>query len=119
MSNPSTLKPFQKGSDPRRNLNGRPVGSTTFRQQLLKLLTKEVDTKLGKMKVMEVMVHRLLDKAIKGDMRAVKLVFDIVDGPVQKQKRYLEAPQAPPFTEAELARMEAMFGDGAKKESTQ
>lgn len=79
MSNIKTLKPFKKGKDPRRNLKGRPVGSISITKRIKKELVKIPEG--SKETYADLMVKRILLKAIKGDdIQILKLVWNYVDG---------------------------------------
>lgn len=89
MSNLSTLKPFKKGADDRRNLKGRPVGSTQeqmFRKTLTKLLSKELKLKGFDGTNQEAMVQAIINKAIKGSVAAFNAITNITDGKPAQQK---------------------------------
>lgn len=53
MSNPATLKPFQKGHDPRRNRKGRPKDLPGLREMLLSILHETATDKNGNPIVIE------------------------------------------------------------------
>ena len=61
MSNPSSLKPFQKGHDPRRNIKGRIASSESdhFKALLMKYLNKVVDVDGTKKTMMELLAERV------------------------------------------------------------
>jgi len=83
MANEGNLRPFKNGADPRRNLKGRPVGATTFGTLLRKEMMKEIKTNGGKMPAYEVIINRMMEKALKGDVKALKMILNITDGPVK------------------------------------
>lgn len=78
------LKPnqFQKGYDPRRNLAGKPKGARHFSTLIREAITKvandtgDSDDKL--------IVKALVAKAKEGDLKAVDIVFDRVDGKAEQ-----------------------------------
>ncbi len=125
MANEGNLRPFKKGSDPRRNLKGRPIGATTFNTLLHKAMMKEVKTSEGIMPGYAVVMNRLMDKAIKGDVRSIRLILDIVDGPLKKSgKMRKERPSDDPyFQELEKKRMmdhiKMVFGPEEPKKPAQ
>ena len=65
------LKPFKKGKDSRRNLNGRPK-LPDIREALVKVLADEKDG----MSALEAVLTKLRQMAIKGDVRAIKELLD-------------------------------------------
>jgi len=76
MANPATLKPFQKGRDPRRNLKGRPKGRLGFSQAALQAaLDEEVMLHGEKMTAEMAILRKLLDDARKGKTSAANLLF--------------------------------------------
>lgn len=66
MANPSSLKPFKKGSDERRNLKGRPK-----LPDLADLIIEEVGDK-GYREV----ITALLKQAKKGNVKAIQEILD-------------------------------------------
>ena len=77
MANIKTLKPFQKGHDPRRNTKGRPKGRVSRLEHLLdKALEEEVS--IGNQTVTNeiAIIMKLIDDARKGKLSACKLYFD-------------------------------------------
>lgn len=90
MANIDSLKPFQNGYDPRRNLSGRPRGSGNVRTSLMKLLEKEVGEGANKTTVQQLLIHKIIDKAVKGDRAMIKLIWEYMDGkpPTQKRRPY-------------------------------
>lgn len=80
MGNIKTLKPFQSGTDPRRNIKGRPRGSRNMRTILMEILKEKIFFG-GKMKRKDVViVKQLLKKAGRGNLKAVEMVIDRIDG---------------------------------------
>lgn len=86
MSNPASLKPFQKGDDPRRNMNGRPVGSRNFKTVLMEALEKEVNVGKDKKKLDELLADKIVKMALDGDQRIIKLIWEYRDGKPPKYK---------------------------------
>ena len=76
MSNLATLKPFKKGVSG--NPAGRPIGSCSL-TTLLKEHLQQIDKK-GKRRYDELLIQAITKKALKGDMRAVELIFDRTEG---------------------------------------
>lgn len=78
MANLKTLKHFKSGYDPRRNTKGRPpVRWDPWRDALEKELKKRVITPGGSEVTTETaIVMRLIQKALKGDLSAMKLFLD-------------------------------------------
>lgn len=76
MANPATLKPFQKGRDPRRNLKGRPKGRLGFSKEALDAgLDQEVMFGGEKMTNEMALLLSLINKARKGNTSAANLLF--------------------------------------------
>lgn len=113
MGNIKTLKPFQSGPDPRRNTKGRPKGSRNVRTVLMEILKEKVLFE-GKMTRKDVIiVKQLLKKAARGNLQAVEMVMDRVDGKVPEEI-VVPAPPAPKpeemaWTAEELADHEKYF----------
>ena len=109
MSNPSSLKPFQPGDDPRRNTKGRPKGSKNMKNLLLKEIRKSITLEDGtKMKMDELIVRRIVDIALfdpKGDRRlsAIKFIWEQIDG---KAKATAELPTYRDWTPDPVAKRE-------------
>jgi hypothetical protein len=82
MSNIKTLKPFQSGYDPRRNTKGRPKGSKNWRTLFMKVLGKEIVVNGRKIRVDQAIVERLVRMAANGNLKAMAMVIDRVDGKV-------------------------------------
>lgn len=82
MSNLATLKPFRKGHDPRRNVKGR-IQSTkdkTLNTYLKEYMTRTVKTSDGKKMVAQLIAERVVNEALKGDLRAIKFLIERIDG---------------------------------------
>jgi DNA-binding ferritin-like protein len=96
MSNLKTLKPFQKGYDPRRNLEGRPKGAQSFRT-LFDTAIKEVNKslKLGKEPdaVLVEIVKKGIAQALKGNYPFYKDILDRLYGQakqtIEEEKKVL------------------------------
>jgi hypothetical protein len=70
--------PFTPG-DPNINRNGRPKGSRSLSSMLVEALKRYEETTNTKFE--DLLIQRLLDKAIsKGEIRAIREIFDRVDG---------------------------------------
>jgi hypothetical protein len=82
MGNIKTLKPFQSGHDPRRNTKGRPKGSKNWRTIFMKVLGKEIEVNGRKIRVDQAIVERVVRMAAKGNLKAMSMVIDRVDGKV-------------------------------------
>ena len=90
MNNPNAtdnLKPFKKGNDPRRNLEGRPKGS----RSLTVVLREIIEADKGQLNGKEVdgavlLMATLYKKAIKdGDLASIREILDRLEGkPLQK-----------------------------------
>jgi hypothetical protein len=84
MSNLATLKPFKKGFDPNRNLQGRKVGSrnliTLMRETLQKVNEDGIPYD-------DLLVKKVFDMAIKdGNENMIKMIFE-------HQQKIVEASQ--------------------------
>ena len=71
MANEKNLKPFKKGKDKRRNLNGRPK-MPDIREALSKILAEKKDG----LTALEAVIMKLRQMAMKGDVRAIKELLD-------------------------------------------
>ena len=65
-------KPGQSG-----NPNGRPKGNIV--DELLKALHEELDTEKGKVKIGRAVAQKLLQAALKGDLRATNQILDFTE----------------------------------------
>lgn len=119
MSNLATLKPFRKGHDPRRNVKGR-IQSTkdkTIRTYLQEYMNKSVNTSAGKKKFGQLIAERVMNSALKGDLRAIKFIFERIDGkPMTKEEVmrrdaifYKQEPEEV-LTEERIAELDKLFG---------
>lgn len=101
MANPSSLKPFRKGVDPRRNLRGRPADSksahTRFKELLLEALQK-TPLKNSDKTLEDIMIEQLIYYALKGKYSFYKLFMDYRFGKPGTMK-YPEdfEPEQPPI----------------------
>lgn len=116
MSNIATLKPFQKGHDPRRNIKGRLPSSEkkTFQHLLLKYLNKEVVVGKTKKTMLEVLAEKIIDDAVRGNIGAIKLVFDRIEGKVPTAAQIQGKTGGKPngtLSTKELGRLEKIFSD--------
>lgn len=76
---------FQKGDDPRRNLDGKPKGTKHFSTLFKEVLKEHIKLKDGsKMTIGDAMVKAMTSKAIRGDVSAFNAVADRVDGKAQQ-----------------------------------
>ena len=88
MANDENLNPIKKGE--RRNPNGRPKGSknmTTLLKRALEMkMELAADSPMGKKGTVkrskEMVAASIVNRAIKGDMRAAEMIFDRIDGKV-------------------------------------
>ena len=73
MSNKKNLKPFEKG------VSGNPGGRPKWKQvtELMKSETNQAK--------LEIMVDKVFDKALEGDMRAVEFIADRLEGKVAQR----------------------------------
>lgn len=87
MSNPATLKPFQKGHDPRRNRKGRPKDLPGLRALVLDILHEVATDKAGNpieinghaATVLEAKLRQLIQSK---NPRDAQMVFDYAFGKV-------------------------------------
>jgi hypothetical protein len=87
MSNPATLKPFQKGHDPRRNRRGRPKDLPGLRALVLDILHEVATDKAGNpieinghaATVLEAKLRQLIQSR---SSRDTQIVFDYAFGKV-------------------------------------
>src|ERR1700722_6073190 len=86
MSNPASLKPFQKGDDPRRNMNGRPPGSRNLKGALMDKLQQEVSVGGDKKKLEDLLADKIVKMALDGDQRMIKMIWEYRDGKPPKWK---------------------------------
>lgn len=80
MSNLKTLKPFKKGEDSRRNLKGRPKGTSDFRERLQQEVNKKVMVNGEEVTLEMALMLNLLIEARKGKFWATKLVMNYLYG---------------------------------------
>jgi len=76
MANPESLKPFKKGEDSRRNLEGRPKKLPPIKELIEKTLGEEKNGITGVDAIFKV----LLSKAVKGDLKASQMLLDYYYG---------------------------------------
>lgn len=78
------LIPFKKGDDPRRNMDGRPVGSVSIVEGIKKKLL-EIEPE-NKKTYLDLFLSRYFRKAIKdGDVGLIRDMINRIDGmPMQK-----------------------------------
>lgn len=76
--------PFMKGDDPRRNLDGRPVGAKSFTTKVKEALMKIAEGKNYTYE--EAFIRTILKKGIvDGDSVIIRLIWNYLDGmPLQK-----------------------------------
>lgn len=86
MANIQSLKPFQSGHDPRRNVNGRPKGSHNISTTLKMLLKRKVATGEGFTTLEQAFVDTIIKKAMRGDTKMIRLIWETVDGKPPRQK---------------------------------
>lgn len=78
--------PFQKGDDPRRNMEGRPKGSLSFATALKLEAEKQAgiitleDGTTKKVSALELITRKLVELGKNGDMQAIKEIADRMDG---------------------------------------
>ncbi len=81
MANEGNLKPFKKGYDKRRNLEGRPKDISDLRSLLMDIASKENNGQT----VMEAIIVSIANQAMKGNLKAGQIIMDYLYGkPTQK-----------------------------------
>ncbi len=84
MANPESLKPFQKGDDPRRNTKGRPLGSISIQKQMGELLREKANDKVWESKditYLDLLIKKLFDKAMdEKSVSAIKFILEQLEG---------------------------------------
>lgn len=86
MANIQSLKPFQPGHDPRRNVNRRPKGSHNISTALKMMLKRKVTAGEGFTTLEKVFVDTIIKKAMRGDTKMIRLIRETVDGKPRRQK---------------------------------
>lgn len=107
----NNLKPFKKGHDPRRNLNGAPP-MPDIREAMIELLSEPEE---GKTKLRNVL-DALYKRAVKGDIRAVQEVLDRMYGKSRQSVDVTSGGEkiqlSPQERDAEIARLKRkLLGD--------
>ena len=96
MANPENLKPFKKGKDERRNMNGKPKGTLSAKTIIKKWLEAKDKFKNPITGVEEylsqydIIAIQQIAKARKGDTKAFDSVLDRVEG---KPKQEIDVNQ--------------------------
>lgn len=93
-------KPFVKGEDPRRNLNGVPKGTKHFTTLIAEMLREKIqikkDGQIIEMTVDKAMVEAMIRQVIKGDVKAFQALTDRHDGkPHQSIEMEVSEPPVP------------------------
>jgi len=72
--------PFQKGDDPRRNLEGRPKGAgISITTEIKRALAEK--SKDDKATNLQLLIEKILDKALEeGDQQTIKQIWNYIDG---------------------------------------
>lgn len=116
MSNLNTLKPFQSGFDSRRNTKGRPKGVRNMKTILSQKLMQYVGEGKNKTQLQDVLINRIIDKALKGDRKMIQLIWEYMDGkppkwkgdPVLQSKRCTEKKTE--ISPEDEAKIQELFG---------
>jgi len=109
MGNINNLKPFQSGFDPRRNVNGRPVGKTA-RNEFAEILNRKIDESSGRT-IGDALAEKIIKMALGGDQQMIKMIWEYMDGKPPKYRGNLE-PERPPkrrLSEEEIKRVDDLF----------
>lgn len=102
----ANLIPFKPG-DPRINRNGRKRGGTPLADRLWSEINKaDPKSKRGE-KQLAALIARLIRRAIAGDMRAIELIFDRIDG---RAPIAIELPPQPKNEPPAAERLERIRG---------
>ncbi len=84
MANPDSLKPFQKGNDPRRNTKGRPLGAVSIKKQIGELLREKANSKVWESKDithLDLLIEKLFHKAIdEKNVSVAKFIIEQLEG---------------------------------------
>ena len=92
MPNPENLNEPWKEGDPSPNPSGRPKGSKNLSTILKAMLEEDVevviDGKKERRQFQEVIIRKLLKKANDGEIRAIKEIFDRVDGKSKQEVQH-------------------------------
>lgn len=91
MANPGSLKPFQKGHDPRRNLKGRISKPLSEQDELKKYMVdymnKSVTINGFKTTRLKIIAERIVDDAVRLNYPAIRILLDRTEGKVRPQPR--------------------------------
>ncbi len=72
------------------NRNGRPRKDESITSIMRNTLQKQVETKEGKKELREIFCDKVIQKALKGDMQAIKIIWNYIDG-MPKQTHDVES----------------------------
>jgi hypothetical protein len=101
MPNAKNLKPFRPGNDTRRNVKGRPVGAKNRATVLAYWLETTINTEnkltgaIENITIEDAIALALIQKAITGDVAAIREIYDSVHGKVTEKQEIsnVEAPR--------------------------
>jgi hypothetical protein len=112
MSNINNLKPFQNGYDPRRNVNGRPVGSKNLSSHFSDILQRKIADQSDKT-IQDVLVEKIIKMALDGNYQMIKLIWHYQDGKPPKWKGEPRGNHQPreekPLTPEQIAEIDRLF----------
>lgn len=120
MANEENLKPFKKGKDPRRNLDGRPKGSRSRSTIIREHLETWIDTKdpftgeMVKVQVVDAMVLSMLRECLKkGSVQAFKELMDSGYGKIVESHYSVnvESGMTPEELRKEIERVRGLDGN--------
>ncbi len=129
MANPGSLKPFQKGHDPRRNLKGRISKPLSEQDELKKYMVdymnKSVTINGFKTTRLKIIAERIVDDAVRLNYPALKILLDRTEGKAMTQEQMArkwdreERSGRGSISEKELERLGKLFPNLPKQDSSQ
>jgi hypothetical protein len=128
MANPGSLKPFQKGHDPRRNLKGRISKPLSEQDELKKYMVdymnKSVTVNGFKTTRLKIIAERIVDDAVRLNYSALKILLDRTEGKAMTQEQMArkwdreERAKGSAIPDKEMERLKKLFPDLPKEESS-
>lgn len=121
MANPGSLKPFQKGHDPRRNLKGRISKPLSEQDELKKYMVdymnKSVTVNGFKTTRLKIIAERIVDDAVRLNYPALKILLDRTEGKAMTQEQMArkwdreERAKGSAISDKEMERLKKLFPD--------